>query len=121
MKWDDVLKAFSDYVLQRQSDSIQLISIDPMSFGFLSDVNKFDEQVFAIPTKVTILQGYDFKRDIKGIQSMIKTMVAGMGVEEARKFILTYPEIASTKISLGLLGGSTLPTLKSRIKIIVEL
>lgn len=121
LKWDDVLKAFSDYVLQRQSDSIQLISIDPMSFGFLSDVNKFDEQVFAIPTKVTILQGYDFKRDIKGIQSTIKTMVAGMGVEEARKFILTYPEIASTKISLGLLGGSTLPTLKSRIKIIVEL
>lgn len=32
LKWDDVISAFSTYVKQRQSDSIQLISLDPNTF-----------------------------------------------------------------------------------------
>jgi len=53
-----------------------------------------------LPTKITILQGYDFSRDTKGILSQIKTNVVGKSIEEARKEILTYPEISSVKIDL---------------------
>lgn len=127
---DDVFKAFTQYIKQRQSDSIQLISIDPSTFTFLTEINpntkqidfrKFDEKVFSLPTKVSILQGYDFQRDIKSIQSIIKDLVVGKTVEEARKIILAYPEIASAKIDLGLLWGNTIPHLKSRVHIRVEI
>lgn len=60
-------------------------------------------KVFMLPTKITILQGYDFSRDTKGILGQIKTNVVGKSIEEARKEILTYPEISSVKIDLGLL------------------
>ena len=58
-------------------------------------------KVFMLPTKITILQGYDFSRDTKGILSQIKTNVVGKSIEEARKEILTYPEISRVTIDLG--------------------
>lgn len=79
-----------------------------------------DQKVFLVPTKVSILQGYDFQRDIKGILPALKGTIVGKSIEEARKLILSYPEIASTKINLGLLGGTTLPSIKSRIDVEVE-
>ncbi|MDO4713375.1 MAG: hypothetical protein Q4B28_01660 [bacterium] len=121
LKWEDVVKAFSQYVRERQSDSIQLISIDPTTFNFMQEFKRIiDQKVFVVPTKVSILQGYDFQRDIKGILTTIKSSIVGKSIEEARKLILSYPEIASTKINLGLLGGTTLPSIKSRIDVEVD-
>jgi hypothetical protein len=73
-----------------------------------------------IPTRVTIFQGYDFKRDVKGILPSIKTNVSWKTVEEARKIILQYPEVSSVKINLWLLQSDVLPNVKSRIKVKVE-
>ena len=53
-----------------------------------------------LPTKITILQGYDFSRDTKGILGQIKTNIVGKNIEETRKEILTYPEVSSVKIDL---------------------
>ena len=122
LKWDDVVSAFSTYVKQRQSDSIQLISLDPNTFWFVGDLGRvIQNKVFMLPTKITILQGYDFSRDTKGILSQIKTNVVGKSIDETRKEILTYPEISSVKIDLWLLWGQTLPDIRSRIKLNVEL
>ena len=122
LKWSDIVEAFTSYVQQRQSDSIQLISINPNTLAFIQDMKWItDNQVFMIPTKVTILQGYDFQKDIKWIIPSIKEAIAGKTVEEARKIILQYSEIASVKIDLGLMQGGEIPTVKSRIKVKVEL
>lgn len=122
LKRSEIVQAFTDYVQERQSDSIQLISINPNTLTFIPDIKwAVEGQVFVIPTKVAVLQGYDFKRDVKGILPAIKSAVAGKSLEEARKLILQYSEVASTKIDLGFLQGAELPNVKSRIKIKVEL
>lgn len=122
LKRSDIVNAFSEYVKQRQSDTIQLISINPNTLIFIQDIKRvIENQVFVIPTKVTILQGYDFERDTKKIIPTIKNTIAGKSIEEARKIILEYPEISSAKIDLGFLQGEQIPNVKSRIKVKVEL
>jgi hypothetical protein len=125
LKRPDIVAAFTQYVKERQSDSIELISINPNSLVFIHDANQDfawieDGDVFMIPTRVTIFQGYDFKRDVKGILPSIKTNVSWKTVEEARKIILQYPEVSSVKINLWLLQSDVLPNVKSRIKVKVE-
>lgn len=130
---EDMISAFSSYVSQRQADSIQLISIDPNSLNFLYENLKSEalslsenkaeswlNPLFIIPTKVTILQGYDFKKDIKGILSSLKNAISGKTPQEAQKLIQSYPEIASSDVDLGLFGGSHLPTVKSRINLKIQ-
>ncbi len=118
LKRSEIVQAFTTYVQERQSDSIQLISINPNTLTFIPDIKwEISDQVFTIPTKVTVLQGYDFQRDVKGIIPAIKAAIAGKNVEEARKLILQYSEVASTKIDLGLLQGGELPNVKSRINV----
>lgn len=129
---DDLTKAFGSYVRQRQADSIQLISIDPNSLNFLYENLKTEPIIaqlsgnnneswslplYILPTKVSILQGYDFSRDIKSILSSLKNLIAGKTPLEAQKLIQTYPEISSSTIDLGVFGESRLPTVKSRINI----
>ncbi len=122
LNWADLVQAFTTYVHERQSDSIQLISINPNSLSFIQDFKRLiQDSVFVIPTKVVVLQGYDFQRDVKDILPTIKASIAGKSLEEARKLILQYSEIASVKIDLGFLQGDTLPNVKSRIKVKVEL
>ena len=132
---EDLMNAFSEYVRARQADSIQLISIDPNSLSFLYENLKSETLVaqlsgeksqiwsnalYILPTKVSILQGYDFKRDIKGILPSIKNLVSGKTVSETQKLIQSYPEISSSSIDLGLFGGDRLPTVKSRISVKVS-
>lgn len=122
LNWSDIVKAFTTYVHERQSDSIELISINPNSLSFIQDFKwLIQDSVFVIPTKVVVLQGYDFKRDVKGILPTIRASVVGKTLEEARKEILQYSEVASVKFDLGFLQGNTLPSVKSRIKVKVEL
>ena len=121
LKRSDVVDAFTQYVKERQSDSIELISINPNSLVFVQDFSwVVDDEVFMIPTKVTIYQWYDFKRDEKGILPSIKTNISWKSLDEARKIILQYPEISSVKINLCFLQGDILPNVKSRIKVKVE-
>ena len=121
LKRVDMQEAFTRYVKERQADSIQLVSIDPNSLVFIrTDDDFWWKTVFTIPTKVSIYQGYDFQRDVKWILQAIKNNVAWKTVEEARKMILQYPEIASVKMKLGFLQGDLIPNVKSRIKVKVE-
>jgi hypothetical protein len=122
LKWSDIVKAFTQYVSERQSDSIELISINPNSLIFIQELSWINgsDRVFMIPTKVSIYQGYDFKRDVKWIIPAIRTNVSWKTIEEARKIILQYPEISSAKINLWIFQWNILPNVKSRIKVKVE-
>ena len=122
LKWSDIVKAFTQYVTERQSDSIELISINPNSLIFIQELSYVNgsDSVFMIPTKVSIYQWYDFKRDLKWIIPAIRTNIAWKSLEEARKLILQYPEISSVKINLWIFQWDVLPNVKSRIKVKVE-
>ncbi len=122
LKRSDIVKAFTQYVSERQSDSIELISINPNSLIFIQELSWINgsDRVFMIPTKVSIYQGYDFKRDVKWIIPAIRTNVSWKTIEEARKIILQYPEISSAKINLWIFQWNILPNVKSRIKVKVE-
>ena len=122
LKWSDIVKAYTQYVTERQSDSIELISINPNSLIFIQELDwiNWSNNIFMIPTKVTIYQGYDFKRDLKWIIPALRAGIAWKTVEEARKIILQYPEISSVKMNLWLFQGNVLPNVKSRIKVKVE-
>jgi hypothetical protein len=122
LKWPDIVKAYTQYVTERQSDSIELISINPNGLIFIQELNwiNWSDNIFMIPTKVTIYQGYDFKRDLKWIIPALRAGIAWKTVEEARKIILQYPEISSVKMNLWLFQGNVLPNVKSRIKVKVE-
>ena len=122
LKWSDIVKAFTQYVIERQSDSIELISINPNSLIFIQNLEWINgsDSVFMIPTKVSIYQWYDFKRDLKWIIPAIRTNIAWKSLEDARKIILQYPEISSVKINLGIFQWDVLPNVKSRIKVKVE-
>ena len=122
LKRSDIVKAFTQYVTERQSDSIELISINPNSLIFIQELSYVNgsDSVFMIPTKVSIYQWYDFKRDLKWIIPAIRTNIAWKSLEEARKLILQYPEISSVKINLWIFQWDVLPNVKSRIKVKVE-
>ena len=122
LKWSDIVNAYTQYVKERQSDSIELISINPNSLIFIQELSRvnWSDSVFMIPTKVSIYQWYDFKRDLKWIIPAIRTNISWKTLEEARKIILQYPEISSVKINLWIFQWDVLPNVKSRIKVKVE-
>ena len=70
-----------------------------------------------IYTQINIIQTYDFEKDSKQIIPDIKNKTAWMNVEDARNYILsTYDEIWNVKISVPL-RYSSIPVIKSRIKL----
>lgn len=115
---DDVFDAFKRYIYERQSDNRELISIDRNSFAFIEQPSYLvAQEVFMIPTKMTILQGYDFQRDTKGIIPELKNKIIGEDINSARRTILEYPEVGSVDIEISSFWGNTIPTIKSRVKI----
>ena len=81
---------------------------------------KSDSGVLVIPTKVAVLQSYDFHRDINGILSDIKSRIIWLDKVSARNIVISYPEIGGVKIVVRPPWYTTIAKLKSRIKIYVD-
>ncbi|MDR0606968.1 MAG: hypothetical protein LBG52_01135 [Candidatus Peribacteria bacterium] len=121
----DLLKAFTTYIKERPSEKIQVLHIDQNSIKFIKDTSSFEQgelrkdgETFIIPTQITVVQGYDFLQDSNKMLSQLKELISGKAIEEARIAILsTYMEVGSVKISVAPLRYTTVPTIKSRIKI----
>jgi hypothetical protein len=124
----DLSKAFTTYLNERPSEKIQVLSIDRNSIKFIKDSSSFEEgeikkngDTLIIPTQINSIQGYDFTQDTNRILPDIKNTIVGKGVEEARNYILAnFPEIGSIKISVAPIWYTSIPTIKSRIRIYVE-
>lgn len=104
------------YLKQRPSDKVKLLTIDRSSVVFFSTIKKDHLWAYIIPTKLTIIQGYDFDKDINNILETIKTNVLGINKEKARSLLLWYPEISSVTISVRPPWYTSITKLKSRIK-----
>ena len=121
IKRSDLIQAFSNYVNQRPSDKKKLINVNKNSLSFFEDdwISEKDG-TFIVPTKIDIIQWYDFKKDVMGILDDIKSQIVWWNKESARSYILWFPEISSVKIKITPAWYNSVPKLKSRIKINVQ-
>jgi len=116
-----LIKAFSDYLNQRPSNKTQLVSINKNSLVFFEEDWLIEKDgTFIIPTKIEIIQWYDFKKDIVWIVEDIKNYIVGWNKETARNYILWFPEVSSVKIKVTPARYNSIPKLKSRIKVNVQ-
>lgn len=116
IKTNDLLDGVRKYLNQRPSEKVELINIDKNSIMFFNDI-KEDKGVYIIPTKVSVIQWYNFSKDINGVLDSLKSRILGMDKNEAKEIILAYPEISNALIKVRPPRYNTLPKLKSRIKI----
>jgi len=119
VKIDDIKKAVQAYLDQRPSEKVQLITIDTNSLNFFSDIKR-DENIIILPTKIDIIQWYDFSKDINGVIETIKTEILSKNSKDAKNLILAHPEISTVKLKINPLRYNSIPRIKSRIKIEIE-
>jgi len=118
---NDLVNAFSKYIQQRPSEKSKFISLDKNSLVFYEDDGSSDSKwVFVVPTKIQVIQWYDFSKDINWLLDEIKDHIVWDDIEDARAYILQYPEISSVKLKISPRWYSIIPKLKSRIKIVVN-
>ena len=118
---EDLVDAFASYIEQRPSDKTQLASIDKNSLAFFDEEEILEKDgTFIIPTKIDIIQWYDFKKDVNGVIDDIKTHIVGSDKEESRWYILRFSEISSVNIKITPIWYNTIPKLKSRIKVEIQ-
>ena len=118
---NDLVNAFSKYIQQRPSEKSKFISLDKNSLVFYEEDGSNDNKwVFVVPTKIQVIQWYDFSKDINGLLDEIKDHIVWDDIESARTYILQYPEISSVKLKISPRWYSIIPKLKSRIKIVVN-
>ena len=121
IKWTDLILAFSQYIQQRPSEKTKFISLDKNSLAFYEDDwSSNSEWIFVVPTKIQAIQWYDFSKDINWILNEIKDHIIWDDTENARTYILQYPEVSSVKLKVSPKWYSTIPKLKSRIKILIN-
>lgn len=119
--WTDIINAFSEYMWQRPSEKTQLISIDTNTLAFFDEEEiRESDGTYIVPTKIEVIEWYDFKKDINNIITDIKAHIVSMWIEDARNYILQFSEVASTKIKVTPGRYDSIPKLKSRINIIVN-
>jgi len=121
VKRDDLIQSFSNYLIQRPSDKTQLVNINKNSLAFFEEDGILEKDwTFIVPTKIDIIQWYDFKRDVDGIVEDIKSHIVWWNKESARSYILNFPQVSSVKIKITPAWYNSIPKLKSRIKINVQ-
>jgi len=119
IKQSELLSTVNTYILQRPSEKIQLITIDQNTLSFFENI-KTTDNIYIIPTKIDMIQGYNFNGDINGVLEDIKTKALWKTEKELEKIILWYPEIASTQVKIKPLRYWEIPKLKSRIHIEIK-
>lgn len=114
-----MLKATGKYLEQRPSEKVQLVTIDTNTLSFFDNL-KYIDGVYVIPTKIDVVQSYDFERDVNGILDEIKMQILGQDEDYSRSVILEYPEISTVHLKIKPLRYSEVPKLKSRIQVTIE-
>jgi len=116
IKLDDIVSVVEKYLDQRPSDMLDLVTIDTTSLTFF-DYKEQEDDIYVISTKTDVVQNYDFKHDINGIVEEIKDAILWKTSDEARKTILSYPEVSSVRVKIKPIRYMQIPKVKSRIKI----
>ncbi len=119
IKSKDLLDAVGKYIKQRPSEKVQLVTIDTNTLSFFDNI-KFKNGIYVIPTKIDVIQWYNFEYDVNGVLEDIKDAILWKQEDEARKIILDYPEISTVHLRVKPIWYSEVPKLKSRIKVEIE-
>lgn len=119
VKKEDLNKAFQTYILQRNYNKIEFLKLDFDTLKFLNAWQNI-EWAYIIPTKIAVVQWYNFKTDIDGIMASIKNYAVGKDMETVKQYVSTFIEIASVKMKIRPPRYSWLPKLKSRISVELE-
>lgn len=119
IKRDDLIKAFEEYIVQRPMQQNSVISIDKDSIYFFDEYeNKYlENNVFIIPTKINVIEWYDFEKDANWVTSQIKQDILWKTENEALQEILSYDEISAVEIKVSPFWSNTITNVKSRINI----
>lgn len=111
--WHDLMQGVQQYVQQRPSQTKQLISLQKNTVTFYKSYPL--AEFLIVPTKVSAVWWYDFQKDSNQLKPEISRKIAGMSTDDAKKVVLSYPEISSVILKTSPAWSDTLPTLKSRI------
>lgn len=120
IKKSDLITLINKYLDQRSTDKIKSLKVDQNSIAFFKNMKAETGWVLVIPTKVAVMQSYDFHRDINSILSDIKSRIIWLTKDKAREIVISYPEIGGVKIVIRPPRYTTIAKLKSRIKIYVD-
>jgi len=114
VKRTDMEYAIERYLEKRKSQIHTIVSVNPDSLHFIElFTGEYNSSI--ISTKINIIQGYDFLKDINGISASIKEKSIGLPKTKALQFILWYPEISRAEISISPPWYTTISNIKSRI------
>lgn len=119
IKEEDLLNAVNIFVEQRPSEKIEVINIDKNTLTFFEWLKKSDN-VYTIPTKIEVIQWYDFTNDINWIIESLKTHIIWQSKDKARKKALSYDEISTAHVKVSPPWYNSIPKLRSRIKIDIK-
>ena len=114
---NDLQKQIQNYLAQRAADNRKLINIDKKSLVFFDNMKVDTEWAYIIPTKISIIEWYDFDKDVNGVVDDLKSNIVGLDKTKAQALLFNYPEISSAKISIRPPRYSVITRLKSRISI----
>ena len=112
---DDMHNSIDTYLNQRAGNTRKLMNIEENSLVFYDPLPQEDATI--IPTKMSVVRGYDFTTDTNQILPDIFNKIASDTPQDAESLILSYPEIANAKITITPPRYHEIPKLKSRIKI----
>ncbi len=113
---DELMSAVYKYTTQRPNQSFALVEIDRNS-AILYDRFLSSTGVYIIPTKVNTIRWYNFTTDVAGLRNQIKEKISWKEVAEAKKLLLTLPNIGAVDIKISPFWISKVPNVLSRIKI----
>jgi hypothetical protein len=116
VKRSDFEKTINTHTDQRTSEQNNIIWIDKNSLVFYNDIRTI-ENLFIIPTKISIIQWYNFDIDKNKIKDIVKTRIMWLSIDQAREILLSYPEISTARITIRPPWYTSIPKLKSRIHI----
>lgn len=114
---EDIKAWFQKYIEQRASDSTRLIDIDQGSLLFYDKEQEWDYII--IPTKIDIVRWYDFENDVNWIKNELKSKLLWKNILDTQDIVLRYKEIDAVTIRITPEWYDILPSLKSRIDIMV--
>lgn len=120
--WQDLQKALKLYLGQRPSQTLDIISMQKNSLTFFPDQNKpiTGDRLIVMPTKMSVIRGYDFNKDYNGLKEDMKNKIIGTKKDEAQKVLLDYEEVGSVLIKVSPPWSDSIPSIKSRIRFAVQ-
>ena len=114
VKKDDIISWIEQYINKRSTDSRKVISIQNNFISFYQ-ILTWEYNASIIPTRVNVVESYNIDTDRNNIIPTIKTQIAWLDINNAKKIISTYPEIEKVDIRISPRRYSTITNIKSRI------